>query len=112
MILYRQQRTPTPTPDAARIAARKDRKMNSVYVGKRIGPSSFEMCLVIDSRISDAAALVYNIAHNTIEILPLGSWYRQERVFQEIAEENRHTWQAKMEKQIRKNQFFVDAFSD
>lgn len=85
--------------------------MKSVYVGKKTGQSSFEICLVIDTRIRDAAALVYNIAHNTIEILPFGSWHRQERVFQEIAEENRHTWQAKMERQVLKNQFFVDVFN-
>jgi hypothetical protein len=60
---------------------------SSVYVGKSADKAgSYEMCLVIDSKISDASALVYNIAKNTIEVLPFGMWHRQAQVFQEICE--------------------------
>ena len=85
--------------------------MKSVYVGKagnKVG--SFEMCLVINSDIQTANALVYNIAKNTIEVLPFGCWHRQAKVFQEIAEENRHTWEAKYQRQLEKYAAFIADF--
>lgn len=86
--------------------------MNSVYVGKAMNkPGSFEMCLVIDSKIDNASALVYNIAKNTIEVLPFGMWHRQARVFQEICEENRYTWQHKLERAMKKQAAFIAEFS-
>ena len=85
--------------------------MKNVYVGKagsKLG--SYEMCLVIDSDIQTANALVYNIAKNTIEVLPFGCWHRQPEVFQKIADENRNTWEAKYKKQLKKYELFIADF--
>lgn len=84
--------------------------MKNVYVGKQTKAGRFEMCLVIDSRIDTAAALVYNIAKNTIEVLPLGMWHRQAQVFQDICEENRNTWEHKYQKALEKNAAFIAEF--
>ena len=85
---------------------------NSVYVGKSADKTgSYEMCLVIDSNISDASALVYNIAKNVIEVLPFGMWHRQAQVFQEICEENRYTWQYKLDRAMQKQAAFVAEFN-
>lgn len=90
--------------------AERNDNMKSVYVGKKYSETGFEMCLVIDSRIDTGAALVYNIAKNTIEVLPFGMWHRQAKVYQEICEDNRNTWEAKLEKAAKKNAAFIEEF--
>ena len=60
--------------------------MKNVFIGKKTG-HGFEHCLVIDSDIETAAAVVFNLKTRKTETLSLGEYKRLEKVYQELSQE-------------------------
>ncbi len=85
--------------------------MKHVYIGKPC-KSGYEVCMVIDSRISTGEALVFNRATKTIEIIPFNNRRYIDSNSYKLYQDTEHEHAEAFRKACKKYVDFIKKFSE